>query len=72
MSKFDIYSNPSLTVEITSMQPHILYINPLDEDIIFLTNINNIINSKTIQIPFLEFAENFPKILAKFVEENNI
>ncbi len=54
------------------MQPHILYINPLDEDIIFLTNINNIINSKTIQIPFLEFAENFPKILAKFVEENNI
>lgn len=72
MSKFDIYSNPSLTDETTSMQPYILYINPLGEDIVFLTKINNTINFQTLHIPFLEFAENFPKTLTKFVEEKNI
>ena len=72
MSKFDTYLKPSLIDEIISMQPHILYINPLDEDIIFLIKINNTINFQAIHIPFLEFAENFPKILAKFVEEKNI
>ena len=72
MSKFDTYSKPFLIDEIISMQHNILYINPLWENIIFLSKINNIFESQNLIIPFLKFAENFPKILSKFVEEKNI
>lgn len=72
MSKFDTYSKRFLIDEIISMQHNILYINPLWENIIFLSKINNIFESQNLTIPFLEFAENFPKILSKFVEEKNI
>lgn len=72
MSKFDTYSKHFLIDEIINMQHNILYINPLWENIIFLSKINNIFESQNLTIPFLEFAENFPKILSKFVEEKNI
>ena len=72
MSKFDTYSKHFLIDEIISMQHNILYINPLWENIIFLSKINNIFESQNLTIPFLKFAENFPKILSKFVEEKNI
>ena len=72
MSKFDTYSKRFLIDEIINMQHNILYINPLWENIIFLSKINNIFESQNLTIPFLEFAENFPKILSKFVEEKNI
>ena len=72
MSKFDTYSKHFLIDEIISMQHNILYINPLWENIIYLSKINNIFESQNLTIPFLKFAENFPKILSKFVEEKNI
>ena len=72
MSKFDTYSKHFLIDEIINMQHNILYINPLWENIIFLSKINNIFESQNLTIPFLEFAENFPKILSNFVEEKNI
>lgn len=43
----------------------ILYINPLGENIRFISSLSDGVFTENISLPFLEFAENFPKILTE-------
>lgn len=71
LSKLDIYSKHFLIDEPISMN-NILYINALPDEIVFLWIADNISFSEKVTIPFLQFAEIFPKILIKIVQEKHI
>ncbi len=70
MSKFDIYSKHFLIDETTNMKK-ILYINALPDDFVFISFLWDTVITENISLPFLEFAENFPKILSKKFLENS-
>lgn len=51
------------------MSRNILYINPIHEGVEIIEYIDNFANRSTINIPFLKFAENFPKEIIKIFSE---
>lgn len=53
------------------MQENTLFINPLEEKILFST-FGEVRHEEFVEINFLEFAENFPRILTNFVKKYNI
>lgn len=50
------------------MNRNILYINPIFDGVEIIEYIDNFANRSTISIPFLQFAENFPKEITKIFE----
>lgn len=50
---------------------NILYINPIFDGIEIITFVDNFAKYQALEIPFLEFSENFPKEIIKIFQENN-
>lgn len=53
------------------MKKNILYINPLHTPIEIISHVGNISEKISLEIPFLEFAENFPKKIIEIYQKHN-